>query len=60
MKLDISNNEVRISFSEKAESDYMKTVLDRLVFLFKPEITTWVHGVKVVGQAKQVGMEEVK
>ena len=59
MKLDISKNEVRISCDGENEKSYVQTIIDRIIFVFNPEITTWIHGVKVVGSAKQVGTEEV-
>ena len=59
MKLDISSNEIRISFSGPNEEGYIHTLISRLIFVFEPEITTWVHGVKVIGNATQVGSEDV-
>ena len=59
MKLDISENEVRVQFSGANEGHYTRVLLERLIFVFNPQVSTWVHGVKVEGKAKQVGTEEV-
>lgn len=33
-----------------SEEDYLRTVLDRIEFIYKPTYTTWRHGIKIVGR----------
>jgi hypothetical protein len=53
------SNQLNVKAETNNEKDYLKTVLDRLIFTFQPTITIWSNGVRIEGKAKQVGNKEV-
>lgn len=53
MKLILRGND---SIDIKAENDrelsYLKTIIDRCIYVFDPEITTWKNGIAIVGKCR--------
>jgi len=53
MKLFLRGNDsVDIQAENKDERSYLKTIIDRCIYVYDPEITTWTSGVAIVGKCR--------
>lgn len=50
MEVTLGTNEIRINFEGRNEETYVKVLLERLEYVFKPTYITWKHGIEVKGR----------